>query len=261
MSSYSYTDWAQLSENDKKNAPGVSIPRDHKLNNPNRGVYWTPETAAQSLSSHLEKMLTHPEDAVREQTFNELRGVADDAFRSSRLVERAMNARRDDANRASDGYAGYMDETQLTLLADIQKDVSLIQKEARALGLDPIESSKRALNIASGHAVGFDMTAAEASLAKTGLSTGPVETMKDSARQLNNSLSDRELDAMDMVESIGRSRSFDEDSRDEHRRMADVMNSIPLALDYAQLATENNPSFRMRPRPRRASWRRWPARS
>lgn len=245
MSSYSYTDWAQLSENDKKNLPGVSIPRDHKLNNPNRGVYWSPETSAQALSAHLEQMLTHPEDAIRQQTFNELRGVADDAFRSSRLVERAMNVRRDDANRASDGYAGFMDDTQLTLLADIQKDVSVIQKEARALGLDPIENSKRAMNIASGHAVGFDMASAEASFARTGLSIGPVETMKDSARQLNNSLSNRDLDAMDMVESIGRSRSFDEDSRDEHRRMADVMKSIPLALDYAQLATENNPSFRM----------------
>lgn len=245
MSSYSYTDWAQLSENNKKESPGVSIPRDHKLNNPNRGVYWPPETAAQALSTHLERLLTHPEDAVRDQTFNELRSLSDDAFRSSRLVERAMNARRDDANRASDAFSGYLDETQLTLLADIQKDVANVQKEARALGLDPIESSKRALNIASGHAVGFDMTSAENALANTGLSIAPIETMKDSARQLNNSLSNRELDAMDMVESIGTSRSFDEDSRDEHRRMVDVLNSIPLALDYAQLATENNPSFRM----------------
>ncbi|MFZ3481823.1 hypothetical protein [Sphingomonas sp. 3-13AW] len=245
MSSYSYTDWAQLSETDKKNNPGVSIHREHKLNNPNRGAYWSPETAAQALSAHLEQLLTHPEDAVREQTFNELRGVTDDAFRSQRLLERSMNVRRDDANRASDAYSGYLDETQLTLLADIQTDVALIQKEARALGLDPIAASRRALNIAAGHSVGFDMTTAEASLASQGLSLGSVETMKNAARQLNNSLSSREIDAMDMVESIGTSRSFDEDSRDEHRRMADVLNSIPLALDYAELKTENNPSFRM----------------
>jgi hypothetical protein len=245
MSSYSYTDWAQLSENEKKNSPGISIPREHRLNNPNRGVYWSPETAAQALSAHLEQMLTHPNDAVREQTWNELKGATDDAFRSPRLIERAMNARRDDANRASDGYTGYLDETQLTLLADIQKDVSVVQQEARALGLDPIEMSRRALNVASGHAVGFDMGAAEASLAHAGLSTGSIDTMKDSARQLNNSLSNRELDAMDMVESIGSARSFDEDTRDEHRRMTDIMSSIPLALDYAQLGTENNPSFRM----------------
>ena len=58
MTAYSYQDWNGLSQDEQSRNPGVSITRDSALNNPNRGVYWSGQSSATALSTHIQDVLT-----------------------------------------------------------------------------------------------------------------------------------------------------------------------------------------------------------
>lgn len=250
MTAISYTDWASMSADQQKNSPGISVERDHPINNHDRGAYWSPATAASALSHHVEDVLTGDDRVAARRMWNNIKVLHRQATESPRSIDRAMQTRQSDAHAALGAYNGDLDYAQLEQLSSVMDDVSKLQVEAEVLGIDPIEASRRMLNRAASRAVGYDIddNRIEAEMrplidSPTGSAT--ISNLNQSVGQLQMLIKDLPLDALDNVQHIGVDTSYTEELQDDHRRLNDILSSIPLILNPQEIQPETNFSVRM----------------
>lgn len=250
MTAYSYTDWTSKSPEEQKTNPGISVERDHVVNNHDRGVYWSPATAAGALSSHIEDTLAGEDRLEARRMWNGLRQLHRQATESPRMVDKAMQVRQADAHSALGAYNGDMNHEQLEQLTSVFDDVVMLQTEAQLQGIDPVEASRRMMNRAAGRAVGYDLDdgAIEAEmrpLVEGERGSAIVANLNQSVAQLNLLMKDMPLDALDHIQQIGRDTDYSEELREDHRRLNDILNSIPLVLNPKDVEPERNFSVRM----------------
>lgn len=250
MTAYSYTDWTSKSADEQKSNPGVSIERDHIVNNPDRGVYWSAATAAGALSSHIEDTLAGEDRLEARRMWNGLRQLHRQATESPRMVDRAMQVRQADAHNALGAYNGDMNNEQLEQLTSVFDDVVMLQTEAQLQGVDPIDATRRMLNRAAGRAVGYELDdnrieAEMRPLVESERGSAIIANLNQSVGQLNLLMKDMPIDALDQVQQIGRDTDYSEELREDHRRLNDILNSIPLILNPQDVEPERNFSVRM----------------
>lgn len=251
MTAYSYTDWNSKSAEEQQNQPGISIDRFHIVNNPNRGVYWSPETAASALSVHVQQTLAGEDRVAARRMWNGLRTLHRQATESPRMVDRAMQVRQADAHNALGAYNGDLDSGQLEQLTSVFDDVVALQAEAQILGVDPINASRRMLQRAASRAVGYNMSDDRIEpemrpLVESERGSTIIANMNQSVAQLQALLADRPLeDALDNIPQIGVDTSYTEELRDDHRRLNDILDSVPLVLNPVDVEPERNFSVRM----------------
>lgn len=250
MTAYSYTDWASKSRDEQQANPGISIEKDHPINNPNRGVYWSPATAASSLSHHIESTLAGEDRLEARRMWNSLRQLHRQATESPRMVDKAMKPRQADAHEALGAYNGDLDHQQLEQLTSVYDDVVALQKEAQILGIDPVHASRRMMDRAASRAVGYDVEDRTIEEDMKPLVNSPegskiIANLNQSVGQLNMLLKDMPLDALDHIQTIGQDTSYTEELKEEHRRLGDILKSIPLILNPKDVEPEKNFSVRM----------------
>lgn len=250
MTAISYTDWASLSGEDQKARPGISVERTHSVNNPDRGAYWSPATAAGALGRHVQEVLTGDDELAKVKMWNGLKQLHRSGTESPRMIDRAMQGRQDDAFSALGAYNGDLNEQALEQLTSVFDDVAKLQEEAQILGVDPVDASRRMLSRAAGRAVGYEMNDAAIEAEMRPLIESPtgssiIANMNQSVAQLSLVMRDMPIDALDDIATIGRDGSMTEELRDEHRRLTDVLKSIPLILNPQDIEPERNFSVRM----------------
>lgn len=251
MTAYSYTDWNSKPADEQQNQPGISVDRFHIVNNPNRGVYWSPETAASALSVHIEQTLAGEDRLAARRMWNGLTLLHRQATESPRMVDRAMKPRQADAHNALGAYNGDLDSGQLEQLTSVFDDVVALQAEAQIVGVDPIAASRRMLQRAASRAVGYNMNddrieAEMRPLVQSDRGGEIIANMNQSVAQLQALLADRPLeDAMDNIPQIGVDTAYTDELRDDHRRLNDILDSVPLVLNPLDIEPERNFSVRM----------------
>lgn len=250
MTAYSYTDWTSKSADEQKSNPGISIERDHLVNNPDRGVYWSPATAASALSRHIENTLAGEDRLQARRMWNSLRQLNRQATESPRMVDRAMQGRQADAHNALGAYNGDLNHEQLEQLTSVFDDVVHLQVEAQIQGIDPVDASRRMLQRAAARAVGYDVDdrgieAEMRPLVESDKGSAIIANMNQSVAQLGLLLKDMPLDALDQIGQIGQDTGYTEELQEDHRRLNDILNSIPLVLNPQGVEPETNFSVRM----------------
>lgn len=253
MTAYSYTDWTAKTADEQKANPGVSIERTHVVNNPDRGVYWSPSTAASALSRHIETTLAGEDRLAAQRMWNGLRQLHRQATESPRMTDRAMQGRQSDAHNALGAYNGNLEDNQLDQLMSAFDDVARLQKVAVQEGVDPVEASRRMLNRAAARAVGYDIDDRDIDAEMRPLVNNPegaqqISNLNQSVAQLQLLLKGRSLDtldALDQIDQIGRDTDLTDETRDDHRRLTDILSSIPLVLNPNDIEREQNFSVRM----------------
>jgi hypothetical protein len=250
MAAYSYTDWASKSREEQQNSPGISIERDHIVNNPNRGVYWSATTSAAAMSKHIESTLAGEDRMAAQRMWNGLRQLHRQATESPRMTTRAMQPRQDDAHVALGSYNGHLNDQQIDQLASVMDDVVALQTEAQLLGIDPIQASRRMMDRAASRAVGYNMDDNEIEpalkpLIESQKGSSVIANLNQSVAQLQLEIKDLPIDAMDEIKQIGRETDYTEELREDHRRLNDILGSIPLVINPQGIEPEKNFSVRM----------------
>jgi len=250
MTAISYTDWSSLSADEQKSRPGISVERDHIVNNPDRGVYWGGNTAASALTRHVESTLTGEDRVAAARMWNGMRQLHRQATESPRMVDRAMQTRQADAHVALGAYNGDLDHKQLEQLTSVFDDVVSLQTEAQLHGIDPVDASRRMLNRAASRAVGYNLDDSRIEsemrpLVESERGSSIIANMNQSVGQMALLLKDMPIDALDEVQRIGRDTDYTEEHREDHRRLNDILSSIPLILNPQDVEAERNFSVRM----------------
>lgn len=250
MTSYSYQNWNMLDQDTQAASPGISIPRDHPVNNPDRGVYWSATTSASALATHIQDTLTGEDRLAASTMWNSLKSLYRQGSESPRMVDRAIQTRRQDANEALGSYHGDLDSNQLEQLTSVFDDVVQLQQVAETMGLDPVVASRRMLDRAASKAIGFELNAGSMDpefrpLIDSEAGRAIEANLDQSVRQLQALVKDMDLDALDNVAVIGRDGSIDEETRDDHQRLNEILRSIPLILNPVGIEREENFSVRM----------------
>lgn len=154
MTAYSYQDWNSLSQDQQAANPGVSIPRDHALNNPNRGVYWSGESSAMALMANAQDVLAGDNKEDAEKMFRAMKSTYRTAVENSKAVTNAMMPRQIDAHRALTSTSFNLTESQEEELQTTANEIYTIQQQAEVEGIDPIAISNYLFQRASAEAVG-----------------------------------------------------------------------------------------------------------
>lgn len=253
MTAFSFQDWSSMKADEQEAYPGISIDRNHNVNNHDRGYYWSGQTAASALSRHVEATLTGPDEVAARRMWVGLRNLHRRAVNSDRQVDRAMAPRQKDAHAALGAYNGDLNHEQLEQLSSVFDDVARLQKEAEILGIDPQRAATRFLDRAAARAVGYDVDDNRVEpelrpLVESAEGSQVISNMNQSVRQLGSLLQGLELDALDHVSQIGTDGAYTEERRDEHRRLEEVLRSIPLILEPIDVQPERNFSVRMETR-------------
>lgn len=250
MTAYSYTDWTSKSADEQKSNPGISIERDHLVNNADRGVYWSPATAASALSRHVEGALAGEDRLEARRVWNGLRQLHRQATESPRMVDRAMQTRQADAHAALGAYNGDLNHEQLEQMTSVFDDVVMLQAEAQIHGIDPVDASRRMLQRAASRAVGYDVDdrgieAEMRPLVESEKGSAIIANLNQSVGQLEMLLKDMPIDALDQIQTIGQDTGYTEELQEDHRRLNDILASIPLVLNPQGVEPETNFSVRM----------------
>lgn len=250
MTAFSFTDWSSKTADEQKAAPGVSIERSHVVNNPNRGVYWSPETAAVALSRHIETTLAGDDEVASRRMWNSLRMLHRSATESPRMTDRAMDPRQADAHAALGSYNGELNWEQLEQLMSAYDDVARLQVEAQTLGIDPVDASRRMLDRAASRAIGYDLDDGQIEaglrpLVESEAGSRIISSLNQSVGQLQLLMKGESLDALDHIDQIGRDTDYSDELKEDHRRLNDILGSIPLVLNPQEIEPEQNFSVRM----------------
>lgn len=248
MTAFNYTKWNDMKQEEQQQFPGVSIPRGHVVSNPNQGPYWSDDTAARAQLQHVETVLTGEDKTAAQKLWNEYRVLADRGFRSSRVIDKGIIARRRDAERAMGAYNGHLEPDQIEQLASVMDDVSKIQEAAVRNGIDPAYASERTMSMAASKAVGFDVSDSSVEAPLRPLFQDPaarnhIANLDQSVQQLHNLTQGLPIDALDSAK-IGAGATYDEDKQMDHRRLNDILKSIPMVMSPVDVELEKNFSVR-----------------
>jgi len=252
MTAYSYQDWNGLSQDEQSRNPGVSITRDSALNNPNRGVYWSGQSSATALSTHIQDVLTGANREDAERMFRMLKIEHRRAVESPRAIGNAMKRRQNDAERALASSGFSLTDEQMDQLQSATDDVYRIQDQAEVRGIDPVAIADAMLNRAAAAAVGFAPPRAdqmrpefrEYLTSDEGVQS--QDNLNQSVRQLYAMIRHGEIDALDQVESIS-DYGFKEDrtQNDEREFLTSVVKTMPLERNPVPVEPNRNFSVRM----------------
>ena len=123
MTAYSFQEWNSLSSDEQARIPGVSIARDHPINNRDRGVYWSGSSSASALAVHIRETLTGPDRINADRVWNTLKQMHRTAVETPQNVDRAMGVRHRDADRALENSNFNLDDVQLEQMQSVTDDV------------------------------------------------------------------------------------------------------------------------------------------
>ena len=247
MTAYSYDEWNALSQDEQSRSHGISIPRDHPANNPNRGVYWSGVTAASAMATHIQDTLTGDDRPAAERMFRTLQALNDRATQSPRAVKKAMLVRQIDAHRALGSSNFSFDDAQMEQLQSTIDDVYGLQEKAKIAGLDQVEVAEVLITRAVAQAVGFapsnlaNHPDIQAFIADRDVATD-VGNLTQSVGQLYSLIRTGEIDALDLV---GQDMEEPRDRAEELEFMKDIVLSVPLIRDPEPIVPETNFSVRM----------------
>ena len=156
MTAYSFTEWNDLSSEEQTRMHGVSIPRDHFINSPDRGVYWTGTNAASGLAVHLRETLTGNDRDKAQRTWAALKQMHRTAVETPNNVQRALGVRHVDAERALENSSFNLTEPQMEQIHSVSDDVYRIMEIAERAGLDYRRLATTLMDRAAGLAVTTD---------------------------------------------------------------------------------------------------------
>ncbi|MAM38271.1 MAG: hypothetical protein CL949_07155, partial [Erythrobacter sp.] len=155
MTAYAYQQWNAKSADEKSKEPGVSIPRSHPVNNPNRGVYWSGQSSALALATSIQEGLTGNDQEQAQKMFRQLRQLYRDASENDNNLGRASARRKADADRVLSASGYEFSEAEAEQMDSVIDDVTRIQDQAEIAGIDPVGVTRTMMNRASAFAVGF----------------------------------------------------------------------------------------------------------
>lgn len=252
MTAYSYQRWNSLSQEEQTNNPGVSIPRDHFLNNPNRGVYWSGQSSATALTTHIESVLTGENREDAERMFKILKLEYRNAVEGPKNVDRAIMKRRNDADRAMESSQFSLNDEEFDQLLSVTDDVYRIQDQAEARGLNSLAVANAMIDRATSAAVGYraprDSQARPQFREYFESHEGRVsqDNLNQSVRQMYSMIRNKEIDALDAVDSIA-DYGFDEKRTQEGERelIGRIVKSIPMERTPHEVQQNANFSVRM----------------
>ena len=252
MTAYSYQEWNGLTQEQQSQNPGVSIPRDHALNNPNRGVYWSGQSSATALATNMQDVLSGANRDDAERMFRLLKIEHRRAVESPRAVGNAMKRRQMDADRALESSGFSLSDEQADQLQSAADDIYRIQDQGEVMGINPTALANAMIDRASSAAVGFQPPRPdqmrpefrEYLTSKEGIES--QENLNQSVRQLYSMIRHGEIDALDRVESIS-DYGFSEDRTQGEERdfLNSVVKSIPLERNPIPIEPSRNFSVRM----------------
>lgn len=156
MTAYSFQEWSDLSSEEQTRMHGVSVPRDHEINNPNRGVYWSGTSSASALAVHLRETLTGNDRDKAQRTWATLKQMHRKAVETPKNVDRAMGVRHVDAERALENSSFNLTDKQMTQIHSISDDTYRIMEISERAGLDHRRVASALMDRAAGLAVTTD---------------------------------------------------------------------------------------------------------
>lgn len=252
MTAYSYQDWNGLSQDEQSRNPGVSITRDSLINNPNRGVYWSGQSSATALSTHIQDTLASPDRVEAERMFRLLKIQHRKAVESPKAVGGAMKRRQNDAERALASSGFSLTDEQADQLQSATDDIYRIQDQAEVRGIDPVDIANAMIDRAASAAVGFAPPRAdqmrpefrEYISSPEGMES--QENLNQSVRQLYAMIRHGEIDALDHASSVSDyDFSADRTQNDEREFLASVVKTVPLERNPIPIEPSRNFSVRM----------------
>ena len=247
MTAYSYDDWNSLNQDEQSNMHGISIPRDHPANNPNRGVYWSGATAASAMATHIQKILIGEDRPAAERMFRTLQEMSSKAIKSPRAITKAMLVRQIDAHRALNSSNFSFDDEQMEQLQSTIDDVYTIQEYAKIAGLNEVKVSEELITQAVARAVGFKPNNMMGQpLLQEFLKDREVAThvgnLNQSVGQLYSLIRTGEIDALD---AVGQNINEPRERAEELEFLKDIVLSFPLIRKPRAIEAETNFSVRM----------------
>lgn len=248
MTAYSYQDWNSLSQDEQSRRPGISIPRSHALNNPNRGVYWSGQSSALALATSIQDTLASDDREEAEKMFRQLKLTHRAAVEAPKAVERAMTARHLDANRALGSSNFSFSDEQAEQMQSAIDDIYRLQTEAEIAGLDPVKVAEYMINGAAAKAVGFgsarNLNPAFAGYLSSKEGRESQANLNQSVRQLYSLVRTGEHDALDhdVVHGI---IPEDRTQSDELDFVKSLLGSIPLERNPHPIEPARDFSVRM----------------
>lgn len=252
MTAFSYQEWNGLGQEKQKQNPGVSIPRSHELNNPNRGTYWSGQSSSTALSSHVRDVLTGPDRQGAERMFRLLKLEHRKAVESSRAVDRALKPRQIDADRALESSGFSLTDEQADQLQSAADDIYRIQDQAEVMGINPVDIANAMIDRASSAAVGFAPPRADQmreefrEYLESPQGRESQGNLNQSVRQLYSQIRLGEIDALDRTDSISDlNLGEDRTMGDERDFINSIVKSIPLERNPNPIEPEKNFSVRM----------------
>lgn len=251
MTAYSYQEWNGLSQDEQSRNAGVSIPREHMLNNPNRGVYWSGQSSATALATHIQDTLVAG-DADAQRMFRLLKLEHRRAIESPRAVGNAMKRRQADADRALESSGFSLSDEQADQLQSASDDIYRIQDQAEVRGLDPVGIANAMIDRATAAAVGYapprpdQMRPEYREYLESREGVESQENLNQSVRQLYSMIRTGEIDALDRVESISEYGFSEERTQAEEREfIGSIVRSVPLERNPVPIEPSRNFSVRM----------------
>ena len=234
MTAYSYQDWNGLSQDEQSRNPGVSITRDSALNNPNRGVYWSGQSSATALSTHIQDVLTGADRDEAQRMFRMLKIEHRKAVESPRAIGNAMKRRQNDADRALASSGFSLTAEQADQLQSATDDIYRIQDQAEVRGIDPVNMANAMIDRAASAAVGFapprpdQMRPEFREYLTSPEGIESQENLNQSVRQLYAMIRHGEIDALDHANGIS-DYGFSEDrtQSDEREFLSSVVRTVP----------------------------------
>lgn len=222
MTGYSYSDWKGLSEDERRFKHGVSISRDNPLNNPNRGRYWSGEASATALVAHLQETLAGEDRLAAARMFNELKATHRRAAESSRNIDKAIHARRDEANAVLGRMNDGLSDRSMDSLVQVYSDVAEFQDRAARSGHDPQTATTRFLRHSAAQAAGRDVDAS---------SLGEFEELAGSPEAANLSAS---------ISALHGSMQFDRDAENITAEMEAADNPLGRPSEEARAKAQSD---------------------